>query len=201
VAMARGPSRAVALLGAVLTVVVVVVVQMWYGNDKWRGRVPLQSQGAGQLESRLMAPASGSSLTEDARSGLRGLGRRRLLDQGGEGLHQVDSSDARQEGEDELHWRARIKEKGDNMWSLKKKEAERDARRQACFKNWKPSCRRIVQWHIKTGRMKDPNPVVEEDGADGVELEDGAGVPSPPAAASNALGSPQMVFDGNNAPF
>mmetsp|Transcript_1120 Transcript_1120/g.1405 ORF Transcript_1120/g.1405 Transcript_1120/m.1405 type:complete len:134 (+) Transcript_1120:70-471(+) len=54
----------------------------------------------------------------------------------------------RLEGEDS--WRDRVKEKGEALFAEKK----RAAIRAACYKDWKPGCRRIVEWAKKTGRIK-----------------------------------------------
>jgi hypothetical protein len=112
------------------------------------------------------------------------------------------------EEEEDADWRERLRDKHDKLWLLRKKEAERTATRQACFQNWKPSCRkvmevdslrrcnpiltairrhchRVCQWHIKTGRMKDPNPAPppEEAGTD-EESEEGSELGAAPWARS-----------------
>mmetsp|Transcript_37384 Transcript_37384/g.74043 ORF Transcript_37384/g.74043 Transcript_37384/m.74043 type:complete len:167 (+) Transcript_37384:98-598(+) len=59
-------------------------------------------------------------------------GRRQLLDDG------------------KSSWRDKVKEKGETVFQEKK----RAAIRAACYKDWKPGCRRIVEWAKKTGRVK-----------------------------------------------
>ena len=52
--------------------------------------------------------------------------------------------------EESKSWRDRVKEKGEVTWQEKK----RAAIRAACYKDWKPGCRRIVEWAKKTGRVQ-----------------------------------------------
>ena len=52
--------------------------------------------------------------------------------------------------EDAKTWRERVKSKGEVTWQEKK----RAAIRAACYKDWKPGCRRIVEWAKKTGRIQ-----------------------------------------------
>jgi hypothetical protein len=52
--------------------------------------------------------------------------------------------------EEAAGWKDRVKEKGETVFQEKK----RAAIRAACYKDWKPGCRRIVEWAKKTGRIK-----------------------------------------------
>jgi hypothetical protein len=52
--------------------------------------------------------------------------------------------------EEATSWKDRVKEKGESVFQEKK----RAAIRAACYKDWKPGCRRIVEWAKKTGRIK-----------------------------------------------